>query len=110
MERLLPVLASLSRRCASITFARRADSRHTELRRRVARMHLPLASALGRLRRGLVLCDEAAFERHVRDVLARFYFEAHALARGLPNGERTPEVLALVDAVRSVERSGYISA
>jgi hypothetical protein len=73
------------------------------------RLNLPLASALSRLRRGLVLCSEVEFEQHARDVLARFYFDAHALARTLHNGERTPEVLALVEAVQDMERKGYIS-
>ena len=109
VEGLLSIMVSLSLRCASITFARRAGSRNTELRQRFVRLNLPMVSVLNRLRRGLVLCNEAEFEQHARDVLARFYFDAHALARSLPNGERTPELLALVEAIRGLERRGYIS-
>ena len=42
-------------------------------------------------------------------MLARFYFEVHALVRSLGNGERIPEVLALVEAARVFEQTGYIS-
>ena len=109
MEELLRAVDSLSQQCASISLVRRAKTRNTHLKKKLAKIGRPLASALNRLRRGLVLCTEAEFERHVRDVLASFYFEVHALVRSLGNGERIPEVLALVEAARVFEQTGYIS-
>ena len=109
MEDLLRAVDSLSLQCTSISLARRAKSRNTHLKKKLARIGRPLMSVLNRLRRGLVLCTEAEFERHVRDVLARFYFDVHALVRSLGNGERIPEVLALVEAARDFEQTGYIS-
>ena len=109
MEQLLPVLGSLSRQCAAITFTRHSCSRNTRLKRKLNKLNLPLVSVLHRLRRGLVLCEEAEFEQHVRSVLARFHVAVHSLTRSLENGSRTPQVLALMDAVQGFERMGYIS-
>jgi hypothetical protein len=97
-ETLLRHLIALTDQCASIALARRARTRHTHLRRRLARINLPLQSVVHRVRRRLVLCDEAEFERHVRAVLARFRSDVLVLVRSLDNRARTAEVLALLTA------------
>ena len=109
MEQMLSVLASLSQQCAAISFARHSCSRSTRVKRRLMKLNLPLVSVLHRLRRGLVLCNETEFEQHVRSVLARFHVEVHLITQSLENGERTPQVLALMEAVQGFERMGYIS-
>lgn len=88
-------LAALSAQCAAIVPGRSARSRHTQLRRRLARINLPLLSVVHRVRRGLVLCDEAEFDRHVRCTLERFRCDITALAQGVGNRLRSDELLAL---------------
>ncbi len=96
MDALLRTVARASRQCASITVARRSDSRNTNLRRRLVRLNLPLVSVLNRVRRGLVLCDEDEFARVLQAILDRFRAEVRALVRSLPNGERPEALLALL--------------
>ena len=92
-------LVALSAQCASIAPARRAHTRHTWLRRHLARLNVPLQSVVGRVRRRLVQCDEAEFERHVRAVLVRFRSDLVTLVRSLDSTTRTDELMALKRAV-----------
>jgi hypothetical protein len=58
-------------------------------------MNLPLQSVVNRVRRQLVLCDEAEFQQHVRRVLERFRCDVAALVQGLGNRLRSDALLAL---------------
>lgn len=96
-------LVALSAQCAAITPPRRASTRHTWLRRHLARLNLPLQSVVGRVRRRLVQCDEAEFERHVRAVLARFRDDVVTLVRSLDNTTRTNALVELQRAVMACD-------
>ena len=100
---MLQQLVAISDQCGSITLARRSHTRHTRLRRRLACLNMPLLSVVNRVRRQLILCDEAEFQRHVRAVLARFRSEVLVLVRSLDNVTRTEGVLALLQAVMALE-------
>lgn len=104
----LKTLSSFSKQCAAISVARHACSRNTDMKRRLAKLNLPLMSVLNRLRRGLVLCSESEFQQHVHRVLTRFCGEVQALVRSLENGKRVPKILALMHAVNAFERARYI--
>lgn len=109
MDALLTSMASLSQKCAAVAVTRCSDTRNTHLKRKLAKLNLPLLSVLNRLRRGLVLCGEADLEQHARKILARFCLEAHVLTRSLENGARTAQIFALMHAIQEFERIGYIS-
>lgn len=91
-------LLALSLQCAAIAPGRTARSRHTGFRRRLARMNLPLQSVVNRVRRQLVLCDEAEFQRHVRCVLEQFRIDLVAVAQGLGNSLLSDALVALTHA------------
>jgi hypothetical protein len=91
-------LVAITDQCAAIAMARSARTRHTRLKQRLARINLPLQSIVHRVRRGLVLCDEAEFDRHVRAALSQFSVDMVAFVRSLDNGTRTDELLALKQA------------
>lgn len=103
MMRLFHQLVALSAQCASIAPPRRAHTRHTWLRRHLARINLPLQSVVGRVRRGLVQCDAAEFERHVRAVLLRFRVDLVTLVRSLDSATRTEELMVLQRAVMACD-------
>ena len=91
-------LLTLSMQCDAIAPGRSAGSRYTHFRRRLALINLPLQSVVHRVRRRLVLCDEAEFERHVRGVLEQFRRDLVSLTQGVGNRLRTKEVRRLTQA------------
>jgi len=91
-------LLALSMQCAAIEPRRCTKSRRTELRRRLAHINRPLQSVVHRVRRRLVLCDEAEFQRHVRCVLEQFRIDLVAVAQGTSNSLRSDALIALTHA------------
>ena len=83
MEDLITHVDNLSKQCAAITISRRANDRHTALRRRLARVNLPLISVLCKLKRKLVVQSVTSeeFESYVRSVLYRFRSDIQSLVQ-----------------------------
>ena len=101
MEDLITHVDNLSKQCAAITISRRANDRHTALRRRLARVNWPLVSVLCKLKRKLVVQSVTSeeFESYVRSVLHRFRSDIQSLVRSLDNEARSEELLALLQTV-----------
>jgi hypothetical protein len=102
---MLQVLVRRVRRlcdqCEGLDIPRLPNCRRTLFRRQFATLNLPLQSILSRLRRGLVVGDEASFVAHLRRTLLRFEFGLRAAVRFMTALERREDVMALLGAARA---------
>ena len=98
MHLLLDRVDALHRQCASIRIRRSTETRHTDLKRALQRLRLPLHSILCRIRRGLVFGPRERYARHVMCAMLRFCEDVIALVRSLEDGLRCKPLMALHQA------------